>query len=99
MDPSSHPLLVRSGSTYSNNKRLTAKASSRKVVVDSDENDPLSGARVEVDLEMVRKKMGSTYADFIPFPPSISLEVEMLHRQLCRERKKNFERNLMMICL
>ena len=67
--------------------------------MDSDEEDPLSGARVEVDLEMVRKKMGSTYADFIPFPPSISLEVEMLHRQLCRERKKNFERNLMMICL
>ena len=75
MDPSSHPLLVRSGSTYSNNKRLTAKASSRKVVVDSDENDPLSGARVEVDLETVWKKMGSVYADFTSVPPNTTLEV------------------------
>uniref|UniRef100_M1DZ99 Uncharacterized protein n=1 Tax=Solanum tuberosum TaxID=4113 RepID=M1DZ99_SOLTU len=67
-----------------------------KAVVDWDDEDPLSGARVEEDLEAVRKRMGIVYADFIMVPPNTALEVEMLRRQLHRERKKGLERNRLM---
>lgn len=40
-----------------------------RVDADLDGEDPLSGARVELDIETVQKKIGSVYVDFSPFPP------------------------------
>lgn len=45
-------------------KRRTSRASSRRTPTDSNGEDPLLGGRVEIDLETVRKKIGSAYADF-----------------------------------
>ncbi|KAH0698472.1 hypothetical protein KY284_012687 [Solanum tuberosum] len=84
------------GSSYRSKRRRTCKASSSKTFVDLDEEDPLSGARVEEDLEAVRKRMGSAYAEFTPVTPRTALEVEMLHHQLCQERRKGVERDLLM---
>lgn len=47
-----------------------------------DGEDPLLGAHVEIDLEIVRKKMGSAYANFTRVPPNIDLELEILRYQL-----------------
>uniref|UniRef100_M1DMY5 Putative plant transposon protein domain-containing protein n=1 Tax=Solanum tuberosum TaxID=4113 RepID=M1DMY5_SOLTU len=78
MDPPLHPLLVRTSSTSrSKRRRRTGRASNSKEAVDSDDEDPILGARVEEDLEAVRKKMGSAYADFTSVPPNTALEVEM----------------------
>ncbi|KAH0636272.1 hypothetical protein KY289_036187 [Solanum tuberosum] len=99
MDPPIHPLLIRAGSTSMGKKRRTSKASSSRAAVGSDDEDPLSGGRVEIDLETVRKKMGSAYADFTPVPPSTALEVELHYRQLCQERKKNLARDRLMMRL
>uniref|UniRef100_M1D924 Putative plant transposon protein domain-containing protein n=1 Tax=Solanum tuberosum TaxID=4113 RepID=M1D924_SOLTU len=82
MDTPLHPLLVRTGYTSRSKRRRTGRASSSKVAVISDDDDPLSGARVEADLEDVRKRMGSAYVNFTPVPPNTALAVEMLRRQL-----------------
>ncbi|KAH0685721.1 hypothetical protein KY290_017249 [Solanum tuberosum] len=50
MDPPLHPLLVRTGSTSRGKRRRTGSASSSKAVLNSDDDDPLSDARVEEDL-------------------------------------------------
>ncbi|KAH0685824.1 hypothetical protein KY284_016377 [Solanum tuberosum] len=78
-------------------RRRTGRASSSNTAVDSDDEDPLSGARVEVDLQTVRKKMGSAYANLTSVPPSTALEVEMLRRQLCQETRKGVDRDRLMI--
>lgn len=57
--------------------------------------DPLSGAQVEEDFEDFRKILGSAYANFTPVPPKNALEVEMLLRQFCHERRKGLERDLL----
>uniref|UniRef100_M1DXF8 Uncharacterized protein n=1 Tax=Solanum tuberosum TaxID=4113 RepID=M1DXF8_SOLTU len=88
IDPPLHPLLVRSGSTSRGKRRRISKASSSKAAVDLDDEDPLSGARVEEDLEAVWERMGSAYTEFTLVPPSIALEVEMLRCQLRKERRK-----------
>uniref|UniRef100_M1DUV9 Uncharacterized protein n=1 Tax=Solanum tuberosum TaxID=4113 RepID=M1DUV9_SOLTU len=95
-DPPFYPLLVRQGSTSRSKRRRTGRASSSKTDVDSDDEDPLSGARVEEDMEAVRKRMGSAYADFTLVPPSTTLKVEMLRRQLLQERRKGVERDRQM---
>ncbi|KAH0689238.1 hypothetical protein KY289_016596 [Solanum tuberosum] len=43
---------------------------------------PLSCAQVEEDLAAVRKRLGCSFADTTPVPPSTALEVEMLYREL-----------------
>ncbi|KAH0719976.1 hypothetical protein KY290_004891 [Solanum tuberosum] len=77
--------------------RRTGRASSSKTTVDSDDDDPLSGARVEEDLAAVRDRMGSAYIDFSLVLPSIALEVEMLRRQLRKERRKGPVRDHLML--
>uniref|UniRef100_M1DM57 Putative plant transposon protein domain-containing protein n=1 Tax=Solanum tuberosum TaxID=4113 RepID=M1DM57_SOLTU len=96
MGPPIHPLLVRQGSTSRSKRGRTGRASSSKAAVDSDNEDPLSGAWVEEDLKAIRKKMGSSGADFTPVPPNTALEVEMLHCQLHRARHKGSERDRLM---
>jgi len=51
--PPLHPLLVRAGTTSKSKRRRMGRASSSKAAVDSDEEAPLSGARVEEDLAAV----------------------------------------------
>uniref|UniRef100_M1DSN3 Putative plant transposon protein domain-containing protein n=1 Tax=Solanum tuberosum TaxID=4113 RepID=M1DSN3_SOLTU len=68
MDPPLHLLLVRTSSTSRSKMRRTGMASSSKEAMNSDDDDPLSAARVEKDLEAIRKRMGSAYADFTPVP-------------------------------
>ncbi|KAH0722441.1 hypothetical protein KY290_005095 [Solanum tuberosum] len=81
------------GSTSRSKMRRTGRASSSKEAGDSDDEDPLSSARVEEDLEAVQKRMGSAYANFTPVPPSTAVEVEMLCCQLCQQRRKVVERD------
>uniref|UniRef100_M1DYZ1 Putative plant transposon protein domain-containing protein n=1 Tax=Solanum tuberosum TaxID=4113 RepID=M1DYZ1_SOLTU len=97
MDPPLRLLLVRTSSTSSRKKRRIGRARSSRVAMDLDDEDLLSGAWVEVDIETVQKKMGSAYADFTPVPPSTDLEVELLRRQLRHERKKNRARDRLTI--
>uniref|UniRef100_M1DK41 Putative plant transposon protein domain-containing protein n=1 Tax=Solanum tuberosum TaxID=4113 RepID=M1DK41_SOLTU len=99
MEPPFHPLLVIQGSTSRSKKRRTGRASSSKAAMDSNDEDPLSGARIKEDLQAVRKRMGNAYAGFNLVPPSTALEVEMLRRQLRQERKKNIARDCLMIRL
>uniref|UniRef100_M1DFZ5 Uncharacterized protein n=1 Tax=Solanum tuberosum TaxID=4113 RepID=M1DFZ5_SOLTU len=73
------------------------RASSSKAVVDLDDETPLSCARVEEDLAVVRKRLESTFANLTPVPPSTALEVEMLHRELRQERRKGLERDRLMV--
>ncbi|KAH0698648.1 hypothetical protein KY284_012863 [Solanum tuberosum] len=80
MDPPLHPLLVRSGSTSRSKRRRTSRASSSRAAAGSDDEDPLSGAWVEEDLEVVRERMGSAYTKFTSVPLSTSLEVEILRK-------------------
>uniref|UniRef100_M1DAE6 Putative plant transposon protein domain-containing protein n=1 Tax=Solanum tuberosum TaxID=4113 RepID=M1DAE6_SOLTU len=96
MDPPLHPLLVRTCSTSRSKRRRTGRDSSSKTAMDSNDEDPLSGARVEEDIEVVLKKMGNAYADFTLVPPSTAPEVKMLRRQLHRERQKGQERDRLM---
>uniref|UniRef100_M1DIY9 Uncharacterized protein n=1 Tax=Solanum tuberosum TaxID=4113 RepID=M1DIY9_SOLTU len=97
MNPLFHPLLIRSGSTFKSKRRRTGRANSSKAAVDSDDKAPLLGARVEEDLAAVWKRLGSTFADFTPVPPSTSLEVEMLRRELRQERRKGLKRDHLMV--
>uniref|UniRef100_M1DIB1 Uncharacterized protein n=1 Tax=Solanum tuberosum TaxID=4113 RepID=M1DIB1_SOLTU len=69
----------------------------RKAAVDSDDEGPLSSARVEEDLVAVQKRLGSAYANFTPVAPSITLEVEMLRRELRQEQRKGLERDRQMV--
>uniref|UniRef100_M1DDQ5 Uncharacterized protein n=1 Tax=Solanum tuberosum TaxID=4113 RepID=M1DDQ5_SOLTU len=87
----------QSGSTSRGKMRRTGRASSSKAAVNSDDEDPFSGARDEVDLETIWKKMGSAYANLTSVPPSTALEVEMLHRQLRHERRKGVDMDRLMI--
>uniref|UniRef100_M1DE26 Putative plant transposon protein domain-containing protein n=1 Tax=Solanum tuberosum TaxID=4113 RepID=M1DE26_SOLTU len=80
-------------------RRRTNKASSSKTAVDSDDEDPLSGAWVEEDLEAVRERIRSAYTEFTPIPPSTALEVEMLRRQLRKERRKGVVRDRLMLSM
>uniref|UniRef100_M1DRK8 Uncharacterized protein n=1 Tax=Solanum tuberosum TaxID=4113 RepID=M1DRK8_SOLTU len=96
MDSPVHPLLVRTCSTSRSKRRRTGRGSNSKTAVNLDDDDPFSGARVEEDLEAVRKRMWSAYADFTPVPPSTTLEVEMLRCQLRQERRKGLVRDRLM---
>ena len=58
MNPPIHPLLVWTSSTFTGKRRRTIKASNNRNAQGSDDEDPLSSARVEMDLETVRKDMG-----------------------------------------
>uniref|UniRef100_M1DEX5 Uncharacterized protein n=1 Tax=Solanum tuberosum TaxID=4113 RepID=M1DEX5_SOLTU len=71
-------------------------ATNSKAAVNLDDDDPLSGAWVEEVLKAVRKRMGSAYADFTAVPPSTTLEVVMLHRQLRQEGRKGVKRDRLM---
>uniref|UniRef100_M1DZF2 Uncharacterized protein n=1 Tax=Solanum tuberosum TaxID=4113 RepID=M1DZF2_SOLTU len=86
MNPPFHSFLIRSGSTSRTKRRTTFRASNNKVAVDSDDEAPLSAARVEEDLLAVRKRLGRAFESFTPIPPSTTLEVEILHRELCHEK-------------
>ncbi|KAH0719186.1 hypothetical protein KY285_015217 [Solanum tuberosum] len=97
MDPPFHPLLIWSGSTSRNKKRRTGRNSSSKAIVDSDDKAQLSGAPVKEDLAAVWKRLGSVFANFTPVPPSTSLEVEILLRELRQERRKGLERDRVMV--
>lgn len=70
MDTPLNPLLVRFVSTFKCKRRRTDMACGIRVDADLDGEDPLSGARVELDIETVQKKIGSVYVDFSPFPPN-----------------------------
>ncbi|KAH0636064.1 hypothetical protein KY289_035979 [Solanum tuberosum] len=43
---------------------------------------PISGAQVEEGLAAVWRRLGRPFASTTPVPPSIAIEVEMLHRKL-----------------
>uniref|UniRef100_M1DBZ5 Uncharacterized protein n=1 Tax=Solanum tuberosum TaxID=4113 RepID=M1DBZ5_SOLTU len=81
-------VLPRSGSTSRSKMRRTSRANSSRAAAGSDGEDPLSGARVEENLEAVQERMGSAYTEFTSVPPNTTLEVEMLRHQLCKERRK-----------
>uniref|UniRef100_M1D8X6 Putative plant transposon protein domain-containing protein n=1 Tax=Solanum tuberosum TaxID=4113 RepID=M1D8X6_SOLTU len=95
--PPLHPLLVRSGSTSRGKKRRTGRESSSKEAASSDDEGPLSGAQVKEDLAAVQKRLRSAYVDFTLISPSTALEVEMLRRELCQERRKGLERDRLMV--
>lgn len=73
MDPPIHPLLVWTCSTSTGKRRRTRKASISRTAAGSDGEDPLTGARVEIDLDTIWRNMGSAYVDFTPVPPSTAL--------------------------
>ncbi|KAH0739570.1 hypothetical protein KY290_038275 [Solanum tuberosum] len=52
----------------------------------------LSGARVEEDLAVVRRRLGCSYASTTPVLRNIVVEVKMLCRQLHQERRKGLVR-------
>uniref|UniRef100_M1D9B3 Uncharacterized protein n=1 Tax=Solanum tuberosum TaxID=4113 RepID=M1D9B3_SOLTU len=58
---------------------------------------PLLGAQVEEDLAAVRKRLRGSFASTTPVPPSTALEVEMLRRELCQERRKDLQRDHLMV--
>lgn len=64
MDPSFHPLLARQVYTSRGKRKRMGRASNSKVVMDSDNEDPFSSARVEEDPEDVCKMMRNDYANF-----------------------------------
>ncbi|KAK6773687.1 hypothetical protein RDI58_028925 [Solanum bulbocastanum] len=90
-------LIIALCSTFRSERRRIGKANNSKAAANSNDDDPLSSVGVEDYLEVVRKMMGSAYADSPPVPPSTALEVEMLHRQLCQERRKDVDRDRLMI--
>uniref|UniRef100_M1D8Y5 Uncharacterized protein n=1 Tax=Solanum tuberosum TaxID=4113 RepID=M1D8Y5_SOLTU len=53
MDPLLHPFLIRTCSTFRSKMRMIGRASSYKAAMGSDDEDPLSGVRVEKDLAVV----------------------------------------------
>lgn len=58
MDPPIYPHLVRVGSTSKDKRRRRIKASSNRAAAGFKEEDPLSDAPVDIDMNIVRKKMG-----------------------------------------
>lgn len=94
IDPPIYPFLVRKSST-SLGKRRPSNACNSRVTTGFDDEDPLSGELVEIYLETVHNKIWSDYDDFTLVPPKTSLEVEILGRQLCQEKRKGMERDLM----
>lgn len=52
-----HPLLVQFSSTFMRKRRRTSKDSNNRNAQGSDDEDPLSGARVEIDSQTIRKDM------------------------------------------
>uniref|UniRef100_M1DTE3 Uncharacterized protein n=1 Tax=Solanum tuberosum TaxID=4113 RepID=M1DTE3_SOLTU len=54
---------------------------------------------VEEDLATVWRKMGCPITPTVPLAPSTALELEMLRRKLRQERRKNQERDRLMIRL
>uniref|UniRef100_M1DRX3 Uncharacterized protein n=1 Tax=Solanum tuberosum TaxID=4113 RepID=M1DRX3_SOLTU len=77
-------------------RRRTGKVSNNKAAVDSNDEDPQEGARAEEDLEAIRKRMVSAYANFTPVPLTTTLEVEIFRRQLRQEKRKGLERDRLM---
>lgn len=73
--------------------------SSIRVAVGLDDEDSLSGARVEVDMESLQKKIGSAYAEFTTVPPNTTLEVEFLQLHLLQERRNGMDMYLLMFLM
>uniref|UniRef100_M1DHC7 Putative plant transposon protein domain-containing protein n=1 Tax=Solanum tuberosum TaxID=4113 RepID=M1DHC7_SOLTU len=92
-----HPLFVRASSTSRSKRRNTDRASSSKAAVDSDDESPILGARVDEDLAALQKILGSAFDDFTPVPPSTALEVEMIRRELRQEKTKVLEKDRLMV--
>lgn len=77
--------------------RRTSKSSSSRATSGFDDADLLSRSRVEEDYATVRKRTRSAYTDFNPTPNRTTLEVEILCRQLCKERRKGVVRDRLML--
>ncbi|KAH0716608.1 hypothetical protein KY285_012639 [Solanum tuberosum] len=89
-------------------RRRTNRTSSSQVDDEGDDNrvggdarpsqsqPPLSKARMKEDLVAVRRRLGHSFPNTTPVPPSTSLEVEMLHRQLPQEKRKGLARDRLM---
>ena len=80
-----NPLSIMAGCNSKGKRQRMSKASSRRVSVCFDDEDPLLGARVEDNLMTVQEIIGSTYNNFTPVQPNTALEVMMLCCQLQEE--------------
>uniref|UniRef100_M1DZC8 Uncharacterized protein n=1 Tax=Solanum tuberosum TaxID=4113 RepID=M1DZC8_SOLTU len=108
MDPPLHPLFVRHSSTSRSKRTKTDRARSSQAAAKSDEEGgddtrpsgfepPLLAAQVEVDLEVVRRRMECPITPTTPVPPSTALKLEMHRRELHPERRKGLERDRLLV--